>query len=80
MLVYYYGLHSSKSTSNNRATGADHVTGHWSAYPIQTGHSHLIISDNHGKDWRVGKHSLALNTSNECSIAELSNGTLVMNV
>jgi sialidase-1 len=58
---------------------ADHVLHGFTAYPIENSHSHTIISDNHGRDWRVGKTVLALNTSNECSLAELSNGTVVMN-
>ena len=49
------------------------------AYPIANSHSHTIISDDGGASWRPGKRPLALNTSNECSIAELANGTLVMN-
>jgi hypothetical protein len=58
---------------------ADHVLDQWSAYPIAGSHSHTLISDTHGKDWRVGRQPLALNSSNECSLAELANGTLVMN-
>ena len=57
---------------------AGHVVGHWSAYPITTGHSHKILSDDHGKSWRAGG-SVPFATTNECSIAELKNGTLVMN-
>jgi sialidase-1 len=58
---------------------ADHVLHGFTAYPIENSHSHTIISDDHGKSWRVGKTVQALNTSNECSIAELFNGTVVMN-
>lgn len=58
---------------------ADHVNGQWAAYPIMNSHSHVIVSDNHGGTWRVGSEELLLNTSNECSIAELANGTVVMN-
>ena len=57
---------------------ADHVLHQFVAYPIENSHSHTIISDDHGKSWRVGGVQ-ALNTSNECSVAELSNGTVVMN-
>ena len=58
---------------------ADHVVGQWKAYPITNGHSHTILSDTHGSSWRVGKTPLALPSSNECSLAELANGTIVMN-
>eukprot|EP01052_Picozoa_sp_SAG31_P005144 SAG31_NODE_222_length_19895_cov_34.907626_9_plen_603_part_00 len=58
---------------------ADHVVGQWTAYPITNGHSHTIISDTHGKTWRTGRKPLALPSSNECSIAEIANGTIVMN-
>eukprot|EP01044_Picomonas_judraskeda_P017391 COSAG03_NODE_3264_length_2119_cov_1.878713_1_plen_530_part_00 len=58
---------------------ADHVVGQWSAYPITNGHSHTIISDTHGATWRTGEKPLALPSSNECSLAELANGTIVMN-
>ena len=58
---------------------ADHVLHGFTAYPIENSHSHTIISDDHGKSWRVGTTVLALNTSNECSVAELANGTVVMN-
>ena len=58
---------------------ADHVLHGFTAYPIANSHSHTVISDNHGKSWRVGETALALNTSNECSVTELFNGTVVMN-
>ena len=53
---------------------ADHVLHQWTAYPINGSHSHTLISDTHGKSWRPGREPLALNSSNECSLAELSNG------
>ena len=53
---------------------ADHVLDQWTAYPINGSHSHTLISDTHGKSWRPGREPLALNSSNECSLAELSNG------
>ena len=50
------------------------MNGQWGAYPIENSHSHVIISDDHGETWRVGAAELSLNTSNECSVAELANG------
>ena len=40
-------------------------------------YSHVIISDDAGKTWRIGGNSSR--TTNECAIAELANGTIVMN-
>ena len=40
-------------------------------------YSHVYISDDHGSSWRIGGSSSR--TTNECAIAELENGTLVMN-
>merc|ERR1712151_341721 len=41
-------------------------------------YSHLIYSDNGGDDWKIGALS-PTRTTNECTVAELSNGTLVVN-
>lgn len=46
---------------------------------VQThSHSHVIYSDDHGANWHIGG-SVKAATTNECSVAELANGTLVMN-
>ena len=41
-------------------------------------YSHLIYSDDGGTEWQIGAVSRA-RTTNECAVAELSNGTLVVN-
>jgi sialidase-1 len=43
----------------------------------QWSHSHLLYSDDHGVNWHVG--GLADRLTNECAVAELANGTLVLN-
>jgi sialidase-1 len=42
-------------------------------------HSHVILSDDHGKTWRLGGISPQPNV-NECTVAELSDGRLVLNM
>ena len=39
--------------------------------------SHVVYSDDHGKTWRLG--GLVGDHSNECQVAELSDGTLLLN-
>jgi sialidase-1 len=41
-------------------------------------YSHLIYSDDGGAEWKIGAQSRS-RTTNECAVAELSNGTLVVN-
>ena len=41
--------------------------------------SHALLSDDHGKTWRIGGHSTRRKL-NECQVAEWSDGTLVMNM
>ena len=41
-------------------------------------HSHVIYSDDHGKSWRLG--GTAGSQTNESAIAELADGTLVLNM
>lgn len=41
------------------------------------GHSHLIYSDNGGKDWQIGA---VAQSGNECTAAELKDGTLMLNM
>jgi len=72
-------LRFNKKHNGRLVACADHVLHGFAAYPIANSHSHTVTSDDHGKTWRVGKTVLALNTSNECSVAELANGTVVMN-
>ena len=58
----------------------DHtINGQLDPYPISTGHSHVVYSDNHGEHWGLGG-TIGLNSSDECSVAQLSSGTVVMNV
>ncbi len=58
---------------------ADHITGQWSAYPALLHASHVIISDDGGRTFSVGG-SLAENlTTDECALAELADGTVLMN-
>ena len=47
-------------------------------YPIDKGQSYAILSDDGGEHWRPGGANPML-TTNECAIAELHDGTLVMN-
>ncbi len=42
-------------------------------------YSHVILSDDHGKTWRIGGRSTR-DQLNECQIAELGSGQLVMNM
>lgn len=41
------------------------------------GHSHLIYSDNGGRDWHIGA---VAQSGNECTVAELKDGTLMLNM
>lgn len=41
-------------------------------------HSHVIFSDDGGETWHIGG-SVTTPTSNECSLAELAHGALIMN-
>jgi sialidase-1 len=40
--------------------------------------SHIIYSDNHGENWRIGGATGA--GTNECAVAELADGSLVLNM
>ncbi len=42
-------------------------------------YSHALLSDDHGKTWRIGGRSTR-HQLNECQVAELSTGELVMNM
>ncbi len=42
------------------------------------GHSHAIYSDDHGRTWRLGKATGR--SMNECTVAELSGGSLMLNM
>jgi sialidase-1 len=42
------------------------------------GHSHTIYSDDHGKTWQLGKATGQ--SMNECQVAELSDGRLMLNM
>jgi len=42
-------------------------------------HSHIIYSDDHGKNWQLGG-STSGETVNECTVAEISNGKLLLNM
>jgi sialidase-1 len=58
----------------------DHsINGQLSPYPIQTNHAHVIYSDTHGDSWQLGGIE-GLNSSDECSTAQLSSGTIIMNI
>ena len=41
-------------------------------------HSHAFYSDDHGETWKLG--GTVLHHCNECQVAELANGTLLMNM
>jgi sialidase-1 len=43
------------------------------------GYSHVIYSDDHGRSWRLGG-SAAERQSNECAVAELEGGKLMLNM
>jgi sialidase-1 len=43
-----------------------------------TGYSHVLYSDDHGKTWRVG--GVLGPGVNECKVAELSDGSLILNM
>ena len=59
--------------------GCDHADHNQrAAYPITTHHSHVMYSDDRGRSWRVGG-SAPLSSSDEASIAQLSDGRIVMN-
>lgn len=58
----------------------DHsIDGQLNPYPINTNHAHVIISDDGGSNWSLGA-TIGLNSSDECSIAQLSSGRVVMNM
>lgn len=44
----------------------------------QERHSHIIYSDDHGKTWKMG--GSAQRDTNECAVAELSDGSLLLNM
>jgi hypothetical protein len=56
----------------------DHIKGQWKAYPSSAEHSNVIISDDGGSSWRPGA-SMANASTDECALAETSDGTLVIN-
>ena len=58
---------------------ADHIEGQWTAYPAVIHASHVIISDDGGSTFRVGGTLNETLTTDECAIAELSDGTVLMN-
>ena len=71
---------------------ADHRIGQWSASPKRRTHSHAIISDSGGRNWRSGEGAYielapdegfggtgGNNQTNECTIAERADGSLIMN-
>ena len=51
----------------------DHIEGSTKRY-----YSHVIYSDNHGKTWNIGG-TTPLDQVNECCIAELTNGEVLLN-
>eukprot|EP01047_Picozoa_sp_COSAG01_P047512 COSAG01_NODE_4546_length_4932_cov_10.841092_1_plen_595_part_10 len=66
--------------SGRLAVCADHIVGQWTAYPITHTISSVITSDNHGSTWEwQPAGSPDGSEMNECAIATLPNGTLVMN-
>ena len=42
--------------------------------------SHLVYSDDHGKTWKMGGEARAQEGTSECQLAELSDGTLLLNI
>ena len=66
--------------SGRLAVCADHIVDQWTAYPITHTISSLITSDDHGATWQwQPKGSPDGYEMNECAIASLPNGTVVMN-
>jgi sialidase-1 len=52
----------------------DHIESETKKY-----YSHCIYSDDHGKSWKLGE-STPVDQVNECTVAELPDGTLVLNM
>ena len=48
-------------------------------YPINTNHAHVIVSDDGGANWTLGG-TIGMNSSDECSVAQLGSGRIVMNI
>jgi len=42
--------------------------------------SHVVFSDNHGESWEMGGPAHSNGTTNECQVAELTDGTLLLNM
>jgi sialidase-1 len=42
--------------------------------------SHVVFSDDHGKSWEIGGAAHSNGTTNECQVAELTDGTLLLNM
>lgn len=58
----------------------DHsIDGQLDPYPIDTNHAHVIVSDSGGDTWALGG-TIHMNSSDECSVAQLGSGRVVMNM
>ena len=51
----------------------------YGSYPITAARSALLVSDDHGVSWHVGGSSQVNMTDNEAAVAELADGTVVVN-
>ncbi len=51
-------------------------------YFVKNGYSasHLVFSDDHGKTWKISGEAFSGGITNESQVAELSNGTLLLNM
>ncbi|MDG3581112.1 MULTISPECIES: sialidase family protein [Galbibacter] len=68
------GIQVTKGTYKGRLlVGCDYIDAQ------RKGYSHVIYSDDHGGSWKIGGISPEPQT-NECEIAELSNGSLMLNM
>lgn len=60
--------------SGRLMAGCDHIEAHSKKY-----YSHIIYSDDHGESWQLGG-STSKDQVNECEVAELPNGHLLLNM
>ena len=70
--------HSIQLRSGRLLVPCDHGIGRRFERHVDSTHSHVILSDDHGETWRIG--GSAQEGTNECAAAELDDGSVYLNM
>jgi len=69
--------HGIQLSSGRLVIPCDHMVGVYRDRHADPYHSHVILSDDHGKSWRIG--GIVDEGTNECAVAEHGNGNVYIN-